>query len=284
VRIGRCVRSATSKKSGGLVGTGHGPDTPQIFAYMKSQAVQHRVSAMSWVMEVSRSGFYTWASRRPSPRARENAELGRVSPPRGGPGCLVARRSLVVSIASSSGKRLPVGWRARTLLQQPVSRQAVDTRWFRDAGGMSPVRSAPPSERYLSFADREEIGLLNAQNFGVRAIARKVGRSPSTIWRELRRNAATRSGDLAYRATAAQWHADSRSRRAKVAKLAGNDALRQHVQERISGITTTPDGAAVPGPQVPLDWTTPWSPTGPTLGERVESGADLLPAAARFPR
>lgn len=54
--------------------------------------------------------------------------------------------------------------------------QAVGTRWFRDAGGMSSVRSAPSSERYLSFAEREEIGLLNAQSFGVRAIARKVGR------------------------------------------------------------------------------------------------------------
>ena len=149
--------------------------------------------------------------------------------------------------------------------------QAVGTRWFRDAGGMSSVRSAPPSERYLSFAEREEIGLLNAQSFGVRVIAQKVGRSPSTISRELRRNAATRSGDLAYRATAAQWHADRRSRRPKVAKLAGNDALRQYVQERISGLITTPDGAAVPGPQVPWigrrhgrrqdrRWANAWSP------------------------
>jgi putative transposase len=42
---------------------------------MKSQAVQHSIRALSRVLEVSRSGFYAWASRRPSSRAQENAEL-----------------------------------------------------------------------------------------------------------------------------------------------------------------------------------------------------------------
>jgi transposase, IS30 family len=59
----------------------------------------------------------------------------------------------------------------------------------------------------------------------VREIARRVGRSPSTISRELGRNAATRGGLLEYRATTAAWHAHRRARRPKVAKLAGNDAL-----------------------------------------------------------
>ena len=136
---------------------------------------------------------------------------------------------------------------------------------------MSSIRSAPLSDRYLSFADREEIALLNVQSFGVRAIARTIGRSPSTISRELRRNAATRCGDLAYRATVAQWHADRRLRRPKVAKLAKNDALRQYVQEHISGMIGGPDGTAVPGPQVPWigrrhgrrqdrRWANAWSP------------------------
>jgi IS30 family transposase len=63
------------------------------------------------------------------------------------------------------------------------------------------------SGRYLSFAEREEIALLRAGGFGVREIARQLGRSPSTISRELRRNAATRGGGLEYRASTAQWHA-----------------------------------------------------------------------------
>lgn len=85
---------------------------------------------------------------------------------------------------------------------------AVGSRWFRQSGGMPPLSFAPLSGRYLSFAEREEIAILNAQHVGVRAIARQLGRSPSTISRELRRNAATRGGNLEYRATNAQWHAD----------------------------------------------------------------------------
>jgi IS30 family transposase len=67
-------------------------------------------------------------------------------------------------------------------------------RWFRENGGMPPTNLAPLSGRYLSFAEREEIALLHAQDFGVCEIARRIERSPSTISRELRRNAAIRSG------------------------------------------------------------------------------------------
>src|SRR3546814_4615726 len=49
---------------------------------------------------------------------------------------------------------------------------------------------------------------LVAKGTGIRSIARKLGRSPSTISRELKRNAATRSGSFDYRASTAQWHAD----------------------------------------------------------------------------
>ena len=89
----------------------------------------------------------------------------------------------------------------------------VGTRWFREGGGMQLNNLAPLSGRYLSFAEREEIALLHAQGFGVRAIAMRVGRCPSTISREPHRNAATRSGGLEYRATTAQWHADERAKR-----------------------------------------------------------------------
>lgn len=112
----------------------------------------------------------------------------------------------------------------------------VGVRWFREGGGMRPsaIRSSL-SGRYLSFAEREEIALLRAQKCGVRAIARQLGRSPSTISRELRRNAGTRSGSLVYRASTAQWHADRRARRPKPAKLVANAELRRYVQDRLSG-------------------------------------------------
>ena len=63
--------------------------------------------------------------------------------------------------------------------------QPVGTRWFRVEGGMAPSHlsrsSKPLSGRYLLFAEREEISLLRAQGLGVREVARRLGRSASTV-------------------------------------------------------------------------------------------------------
>jgi len=115
---------------------------------------------------------------------------------------------------------------------------------------MPPISLAPVSERYLSFAEREEIAILHAQRVGVREIARRLGRSASTISREVRRNASTRSHAVVYRATTAQWHAERRASRPKVSKLAANDALREYVQDRLAGSIARPDGELVSGPEV----------------------------------
>jgi len=126
----------------------------------------------------------------------------------------------------------------------------VGSKWFRHAGGMRPISLARLSGRYLSFAEREEIAILKAKGCGVREIARQLKRSPSTISRELRRNAATRTDSSGYRASNAQWHANRRAKRPKVAKLAANEPLRAYVEDRLSGQITRPDGTAVPGPTV----------------------------------
>ncbi len=128
------------------------------------------------------------------------------------------------------------------------------SRWFRDAGGMSPYSWPRPRGRYLSFAEREEIALLKAQGSGVRQIALALGRSPSTISRELRRNAATRGGKLHYRASVAQWKAELFARRPKTAKLVENPQLRAYVQERLSGSITDERGKTVKGPKAQT-WT-----------------------------
>ena len=136
---------------------------------------------------------------------------------------------------------------------------------------MPSISRAPLSGRYLSFREREEIAILRATGCGVREVARRVGRSPSTISRELRRNAATRSGGLEYRATTAQWHAERRARRPKTARLAADPRLRRYVQDRLAGVIATPGGTAVAGPQVrwigrrhgrrqARRWATSWSP------------------------
>jgi IS30 family transposase len=151
----------------------------------------------------------------------------------------------------------------------------VGTRWFREAGGMATSHlrpsAAPLSGRYLAFSEREQIALGRAQGHGVREIARQLGRAPSTISRELRRNAATRSGGLEYRATTAQWHADRAARRPKPAKLAVHADLRRYVQERLAGVVTTPSGAMIARPVMqwtgrrhgrrqPRRWARAWSP------------------------
>ena len=147
----------------------------------------------------------------------------------------------------------------------------VGARWFRESGGMPSLPQTPLSGRYLSFVEREEIAMLRARGGGAREIAWRMGRSPSTISRELRRNAATRGGYLDYRATTAQWHADRRARRPKIAKLAVNDALRRYVQDRLAGAVTKPDGSCVTGPNVrwigrrhgrrqDRRWAASWSP------------------------
>src|SRR3954447_9456999 len=173
-------------------------------------------------------------------------------------------------------------WRAITTglssedaaLEAGVS-QPVGTRWFRKAGGMPPAmfRSSakPLSGRYLSLVEREEIALLKVQGYSIQAIGRRLGRAASTISRELRRNAATRSGGLEYRATTAQWHADRSARRPKATKLALNTALRTYVEERLASVVMAPSGAPVPGPAVPWKgrrhgprkdrrWARAWSP------------------------
>lgn len=150
--------------------------------------------------------------------------------------------------------------------------QPVGTRWFHHRGGMPLFMSKPVSERYLSLAEREEIALLRAQDVGVREIARLIGRSPSTVSRELIRNAATRGGKLEYRASVAQWKSELVARRPKPAKLLANPQLRKYVQDRLEGKIHDAQGREVAGPrQAPFigrnkphrgdrKWVNGWSP------------------------
>ncbi len=136
---------------------------------------------------------------------------------------------------------------------------------------MPPLSLAEPTGRYLSFREREELGLLKVQGLGVRAIARELRRDPGTISRELRRNAATRGGKPEYRATVAQWKAQTAARRPKPATLVTNPRLREYVQPRLSGQLQRPDGTVAAGPptrwkglnkphRADRRWATAWSP------------------------
>jgi len=105
-------------------------------------------------------------------------------------------------------------------------------RWFAEAGGVIGNAPGELGNRYLSVGEREEISLGVARGEGVREIARGLGRSPSTVSREIKRH----GGPDRYRAHRADEVARVRARRPKTAKLAeagGNAELREYVQAQL---------------------------------------------------
>jgi len=103
-------------------------------------------------------------------------------------------------------------------------------RWFMQAGGVKSNGPRPAGGRYLSVREREEIAVGLAAGQSVRAIAAGLGRAPSTVSREIRRNS---RGRRRYRALAAQGQAQHRAARPKAARLAQNAALRAWVQDKL---------------------------------------------------
>ena len=87
------------------------------------------------------------------------------------------------------------------------------------------------SDRYLSEDERVQIADLRRAGAGVRAIARRLRRSPSAISRELRRNRDAASGQ--YRPFAAQRRAAERRARPRAGKLARDMVLKEFVQQQL---------------------------------------------------
>ena len=109
---------------------------------------------------------------------------------------------------------------------------------------MPPMSLAEPRGRYLSFAEREEIALDRAAGLGVRAIARRLGRSPSTISREIARGCLNRRPRGRYRASLAQARAEARARRPKPAKLVLHRRLREWVADKLERLQWSPEQIA----------------------------------------
>jgi IS30 family transposase len=150
---------------------------------------------------------------------------------------------------------------------------SLGARWFRERGGVLPRggRAFEVRGRYVSFGEREEISVLVAEGLSDRVIAERLGRDRSTIWRERRRNQTTRRGEVAYRATDAQYLAERRARRPKRSKLATAARLRVYVEERLAGLVEHPDGSRKRGPNASWSgrntprrsdrrWASAWSP------------------------
>jgi transposase, IS30 family len=97
-------------------------------------------------------------------------------------------------------------------------------------GGVYRPAEAIYSDRYLSREERYELARLRESGLSVRAVARRLGRSPSTVCRELARNAAPGGW---YQPELAHRRAWERQRRPKRSKLSGCPALRAEVQQML---------------------------------------------------
>lgn len=99
---------------------------------------------------------------------------------------------------------------------------------FAPSGGIRP----PPQRRSrlaLTLCEREEISRGIASQLSLRTIAIQLGRSPSTISREINRNGGLKS----YRANQAEQAAWDRARRPKSCKLVNNPTLRYNVARKL---------------------------------------------------
>ena len=107
-------------------------------------------------------------------------------------------------------------------------------RWRQATGGQVPRKRPEPSGRYLCVEERLQIADLRLAGAGVRTIATQVGRSASTISRELRRNG-PQPGLRArgrYAPYAAHKRAELRARRPKATKF-DNPELASLVQAKL---------------------------------------------------
>ena len=93
--------------------------------------------------------------------------------------------------------------------------------WRQATGGQVPRQKPEPSGRYLSLEERLAIADLQLAGAGVRAIALQIGRSPSTVSRELARNGPDPGGRARgrYAPYAAQKRAELRAPRPKASKF-----------------------------------------------------------------
>jgi transposase, IS30 family len=164
----------------------------------------------------------------------------------GGPGRLAAKRAAAAARDADRADRAAAGRRAAAARERAVLdclRAGMNPSRAARAAGVSPAYCyrlhrkiggvhRPPevtySARYLDREERYEIARLRESGLSMRQVAARLGRSPSTISRELGRNADPRAGG--YQPERAEQLAWRRQRRPKQSKLGASPALRAAVQ------------------------------------------------------
>ena len=157
-----------------------------------------------------------------------------------------AVRQFWVAIRDGASTEEAVAGLGNTRKTGPRYSRKAGWLWFRQAGGVVPAYvTAESSGRFLSFAEREEIHAGVERGDSIRRIARKLGRAPSTVFHELRRNMRHQryrrrnrqgrpvSEPWRYRPSYAQRRAEFMACRPKPAKLASHLELRLFVQAKL---------------------------------------------------
>jgi IS30 family transposase len=101
-------------------------------------------------------------------------------------------------------------------------------RILAETGGICPARRCR-SRLALTLAEREQISRAVVAGYSIQAMATSLGRAPSTISREIKRN----GGYECYRAAQAEQAAWDRARRPKTCKLVENRTLAHIVAARL---------------------------------------------------
>jgi len=142
----------------------------------------------------------------------------------------VGRRPKLAEVRSRFWKARASGATLReAAVAAGVSRSAGHL-WLHESGGLRPRPTRPRSPLRLSLAEREEISRGMAKGSTLTAIAAQLGRSASTISREVCRN----STPTGYRAVRADRMSEARTRRPRPPKLARHPELRAVVERRLA--------------------------------------------------
>ena len=180
---------------------------------------------------------------------------------------------------NGSGRRSRWALRARTPVSRPACRRRLGAGGSGSVAACRHRTSGPHSGRYLSFFERDEIAICRAYGYGVREIARHLGRSPSNDLpgaaakrRNPRRHARLPGSARAVAPGSPGRPAEDRQAgvESAAARVRAGPAGRRDPRARWHG-RGGPAGPAVERQEQS-------APPGPALGRRLEPGADRPPA------
>ena len=128
------------------------------------------------------------------------------------------------------------GWTMHQIAQLFDRGHSSIHRIIAESSGIQPPQRRR-SQLALTLVEREEISRALVTGHSIRSIAARIGRAPSTVSREIKRN----GGQASYRASQADSAACERAHRPKRCKLAQNRALAGIVAEAARTVVARAD-------------------------------------------